>query len=63
MLKFLTKETVIKIHDKVISISCGRQGLRDNGLLESALANPQNLYYYQDADVFLVCRILLRINN
>ena len=54
MLKFLTKETVIKIHDKVIAISGGRQGLRDNGLLESALANPQNLYHYQDADVFVV---------
>ncbi len=51
---FLNKKHVLLLHSQAITTYGGLDGIRDNGLLESALANPQNLYYYQNADIFLV---------
>lgn len=38
---FLTQETVLRIHDTLIERFGGASGLRDAGLLASALAAPQ----------------------
>ena len=38
---FLAKHTVLEIHDEQIAEHGGDPGLRDEGLLESALAQPQ----------------------
>ena len=38
---FLNKTTVLKIHAKQIEKFGGTPGIRDEGLLESALAQPQ----------------------
>ncbi|MCC6680295.1 MAG: type II toxin-antitoxin system death-on-curing family toxin [Phycisphaeraceae bacterium] len=38
---FLTCEAVIELHARVIALYGGDQALRDRGLLESALAQPQ----------------------
>lgn len=38
---FLTQETVLRIHDTLIERFGGTSGLRDAGLLASALAAPQ----------------------
>lgn len=38
---FLTKNTVLNIHARQIEIFGGTPGVRDEGLLESALAQPQ----------------------
>ena len=43
---WLLEETVIAIHHRQISEHGGREGLRDEGLLASALARPQNLLAY-----------------
>ncbi len=43
---WLLEETVMAIHDRQISEHGGRGGLRDEGLLASALAHPQNLAAY-----------------
>lgn len=43
---WLLEETVIAIHDRQISEHGGGVGLRDEGLLASALARPQNLLAY-----------------
>ena len=43
---WLLEETVIAIHQRQISEHGGSEGLRDEGLLSSALARPQNLLAY-----------------
>jgi death-on-curing protein len=51
-MKFLTVQEVIEINKSTISQDGGIFGIRDLGLIESALANPQNLYYYQNANIY-----------
>src|SRR5258707_12984085 len=43
---WLLEETVLAIHHRQISEHGGSEGLRDEGLLASALARPQNLLAY-----------------
>jgi death-on-curing protein len=43
---WLLEETVIAIHQRQVSEHGGIEGLRDEGLLSSALARPQNLLDY-----------------
>jgi death on curing protein len=43
---WLLEETVIAIHHRQISEHGGSEGLRDEGLLASALARPQNVLAY-----------------
>jgi len=42
---------VLAIHEMQLSEHGGADGIRDRGLLESALARPQNLAAYGDPDV------------
>ena len=39
---------VLMLHDRLISLDGGMEGLRDAALLESALARPQQLHAYAD---------------
>jgi len=43
---WLLEETVIAIHHRQIAEHGGSRGLRDEGLLSSAVARPQNLLSY-----------------
>lgn len=45
---FIEKQLVLAIHDRQIAEHGGSGGLRDDGLLESALARPQQLQAYGD---------------
>ncbi|HEY0729110.1 MAG TPA: type II toxin-antitoxin system death-on-curing family toxin [Pyrinomonadaceae bacterium] len=45
---WLLEETIIAIHHRQIAEHGGGEGLRDEGLLSSALARPQNLFAYGD---------------
>ena len=45
---WLLAETIIAIHHRQIAEHGGTEGLRDEGLLSSALARPQNLFAYGD---------------
>jgi death on curing protein len=45
---WLLEETVLAVHSRQISEHGGRLGIRDEGLLLSALARPQNLAAYGD---------------
>jgi death-on-curing protein len=47
-IKWLLEETVLLIHKRQIAEHGGRDGLRDEGLLLSALARPQNLLAYSE---------------
>ena len=44
-------ETVLAVHDIQIQEHGGATGVRDIGLIESALARPQNLMHYGSPDV------------
>lgn len=41
MIKFLDKETILAFHQDQVKTYGGQQGVRDEGLSESALAQPQ----------------------
>ena len=45
---WLLEETLIAIHHRQIAEHGGSEGLRDEGLLLSALARPQNLLAYDE---------------
>ena len=44
------KESLIVLHDRSIGLHGGAPGLRDEGLLESALARPANRFHYESLD-------------
>lgn len=51
-LKWILEETVYAVHQRQIAEHGGTQGVRDEGLLLSALARPQNLLAYgEDVDI------------
>lgn len=41
MINYLTLEEVLLLHDLVLDLTGGMQGIRDHGSLESALAQPR----------------------
>ena len=47
-IKFLRKKDVIYLYKKIMKEYGGEMGIRDESLLESALAQPKNEYYYID---------------
>ncbi|BCW87047.1 hypothetical protein sos41_01730 [Alphaproteobacteria bacterium SO-S41] len=49
---WLNKRALIAAHDEQIAEHGGASGLRDDGLLDSALARPENLAAYGEPDVF-----------
>lgn len=48
MIRYLTLDQVIRLHDQIIEQSGGTPGIRDLGLLESAVAQPRMSYGGQD---------------
>jgi len=50
--QWLTEKVIIAIHDEQIAEHGGGRGVRDHGLLLSALARPQQLLQYAAPDVF-----------
>lgn len=48
MIVWVNKALVLAIHDRQIAEHGGSAGVRDEGLLESALARPQQLHAYGD---------------
>ena len=43
---WITREECLAIHDMMLAQHGGRAGVRDEGLPESALSKPQNLFAY-----------------
>lgn len=50
--QWLSLPAVLAIHGRLLAEFGGGEGVRDQGLLESALSRPQHLHHYQKADVF-----------
>ncbi len=51
MTVWLSRDLVLAIHDEQLARHGGAAGLRDAGLLESALARPLNLAAYNEPDI------------
>ena len=49
--RWITRRALELLHNESLSLHGGAAGLRDEGLLESALARPLNLSAYGDPDV------------
>jgi len=49
--KWINHEVLLLLHDESLAEHGGASGLRDQGLLESALARPLNLALYETPDV------------
>jgi death-on-curing protein len=49
--KWLTIPIVSAIHDEQLAMHGGSPGLRDAGLLESALDRPRNKWFYENAEL------------
>lgn len=45
---WLIKSAVIAVHNMMIARFGGADGIRDEGLVESALARPANIYHYDN---------------
>lgn len=48
---WLSLTEVLAVHEKLLALHGGAVGVRDQGLLESAMARPQNLWVYEHADI------------
>ena len=46
---WIEERDVLAIHDRLLALHGGAAGLRDRGLLDSALARPRQHYAYADA--------------
>ena len=44
-------DVVLMMHEEALMLHGGPEGVRDLGLLESALARPKNLFAYSEQDV------------
>lgn len=50
---WVRRDVVLASHREMISTHGGSAGIRDEGLLDSALARPENLYVYdENSDLF-----------
>jgi death on curing protein len=48
--RWISKQALVLLHDESLAEHGGASGLRDAGLLESALARPENLAAYTEPD-------------
>ena len=48
--RWVTKAVVLAVHDAQLAEHGGGRGVRDEGLLETALDRPKNRYYYVQQD-------------
>jgi death on curing protein len=48
---FLSIEQVLRLHQRLIETSGGLSGIRDRGVLESALAAAKNRFLYEEVDL------------
>ena len=49
---WVEEELILAVHDRLLAAHGGSAGIRDRGLLASALARPQNFAAYGTEDIF-----------
>jgi death-on-curing protein len=45
--RWITKHGLLLLHDRSLALHGGAEGMRDEGLLDSALVRPQNRFHYE----------------
>lgn len=50
-MRWISKRALLLLHDESLAEHGGASGIRDEGLLESALARPENLAAYGEPDL------------
>jgi death on curing protein len=50
--QWISREVALAIHEQSLALHGGSAGIRDEGLLESALGRPQNLFAYEQRDIY-----------
>ncbi len=50
--QWLERDTVIIVHEQLVAEFGGLSGIRDDGLLDSALGKPRNLFAYGTPSLF-----------
>ena len=48
--RWIDKQLLLMLHDESLTLHCGASGIRDEGLLDSALSRAINLAHYGDPD-------------
>lgn len=48
--RWITKAGLVTLHDRSIALHGGAAGIRDEGLLESALERPRNIFNYEGGE-------------
>ncbi|WP_462387179.1 type II toxin-antitoxin system death-on-curing family toxin [Acidovorax sp. Q11] len=48
--RWVSKQALVLLHGESLATHGGREGMRDEGLLDSALMRPQNIVAYADVD-------------
>ncbi len=50
--QWLIEPAVLAIHQRMLYEFGGAEGVRDQGLLDAALARPRHVWQYEEADIF-----------
>lgn len=50
--RWISRDAVLAIHEQSLAQYGGSAGVRDEGLLDSALGRPQNLFAYEQGSIF-----------
>jgi death-on-curing protein len=62
--EWILDQVVYAIHAEQLSEHSGREGVRDAGLLQSALDAPKNIFHYEQASLFRLAAVYgYRISN
>jgi len=48
--RWVSKDALLVLHERSIALHGGAPGMRDEGLLDSALARPANRFHYEGVD-------------
>ena len=51
---WVNRDVVLATHEQLLALHGGRAGIRDEGLLDSALGRPQNIYAYERGSLFVI---------
>lgn len=62
-MKYLTPQNVIQIHFEIVEETGGSQGLRDLGLLESAVLRPQATFGGKDLYPTLILKVAALVHS
>lgn len=59
MIAFHDRSFIEAIHNEQLKLHGGAAGLRDEGMLESALARPEQKHHYGESDLFVLAAAYL----